>query len=143
MTQQPPPAYQPEPPVKSNKTLYIVLASVAFAVIGIAVGVMGALGVFNTPTQPAPARQAAVTVSPTDKFLQLAHADKIPAADDTMVSAAQDFCSSMPFETGAAAQLYLDGLALGGMDTATQAHTFEYDAAQAFCPDKMNDLSGP
>jgi hypothetical protein len=147
MNPQPPPAYHQElypPPVTSNKVLYVVLVAVGIGVVGIAVGAMGALGVFtHAPAQPAPTQHAAVAVSPTDKFLQLAHLDKLPAADDTMVPAAQDFCSSMPFDTGNAAQIYLDDLALGGMDTMDQARNFEYDAAQAFCPDKMNDLDGP
>lgn len=147
MNPQSPVDYQSTRPVQSSKGLYIVLASVAFVVIGVAIGVMAVLGVFSShatsQTGTATATSSA-RVSPTGKFLQLAHTDKLPAADDTMVQAALDFCSSMPFATGNDAQIYFDQLVFaGGMETNANAHAFEYDSASAFCPDKMNDLSGP
>lgn len=93
--------------------------------------------------QQTPAAPTSTAVSPSDKFLALAHGDKLPANDDTMIPAARDFCSSLPFPTPNDLAVYTDQLVLiGGMNTNEQAQDFEYDAASAFCPEKLNDLSG-
>jgi predicted small lipoprotein YifL len=116
---------------------WLATGLVLLALVLILVTVLSACG----RTTPAVAPPAPPT--PSQKFLDLAHRDKLPANDDTMIAAAKDFCSGLPFPTGNDAQEYFDTLITdGGMTTPTDARNFEYDSATAFCPTKMNDLGG-
>jgi hypothetical protein len=91
-----------------------------------------------TPPSAAP---TSVATDPSTRFLNLAHRDKLPVGDQTLIQEAQDFCSSLPFATPSAAQLYVEELEVnGGIKTDAQARAFEVDAARAFCPDKVKDL---
>jgi hypothetical protein len=92
----------------------------------------------QTPPSAAP---TSVAADPGSRFLSLAHRDKLPAGDQTLIQEAQDFCTSLPFATPSEAQLYVEQLEVNiGLKNGAQARTFEADAASVFCPDKAKYL---
>jgi Protein of unknown function (DUF732) len=92
----------------------------------------------ETPPVAAP---TSVAADPGTQFLNLAHRDKLPVGDQTLIQEAQDFCSSLPFAAPSDAQVYVEQLEVNlGIKNDTQARAFEADAASVFCPDKAKYL---
>jgi nitrous oxide reductase accessory protein NosL len=99
-------------------------------------------GCSSRETSPV-AAPTSVAADPGAHFLSLAHRDKLPSGDQTLIQEAQDYCSSLPFATPSDAQIYVDELEVNGhFKNDAQARVFEVDAASAFCPDKAKGQSG-